>query len=120
MTSRGGRLSPATRRPYAAAMVVLGLLVLAAGVVLLLAGLFTAETTSTGLEVLGIEVSPVTLFVLGVVAAAAVLWGIAITRFGARRALKARREHKQLSELSDKLHRVEDRERHENRDDEPH
>lgn len=102
-------------------MVVLGLLVLAAGVVLLLAGLFTAETTATGgLEILRIEVSPVTLFVLGLVAAAAVLLGISITRFGARRALKARREHKQLSELSEKLDRVEARERHENQDDQPH
>ncbi len=101
-------------------MVVLGLLVLAAGVVLLLAGLFTTETTASGLEILRIEVSPVTLFALGLVAAAAVLMGISITRFGARRALKARREHKQLSELSEKLDRVEARERHENRDDQPH
>lgn len=101
-------------------MVVLGLLVLAIGVVLLLAGLFTAESTATGLEVLRIDVSPVTLFLLGVAAAAALLWGVTITRFGARRALKARREHKQLSELSEKLDRVEARERHENRDDQPH
>ena len=101
-------------------MVVLGLLVLAAGVVLLLAGLFTAESTATGLEVLRFDVAPATLFLLGVAAAAAVLWGIAITRFGARRALQARREHKQLSELSDKLERVEARERRENRDEDPH
>ena len=101
-------------------MVVLGLLLLAAGVVLLLAGLFTAETTASGLEVLRLEVSPATLFLLGVAAALAVLWGIAVTRFGTRRALQARREHKQLSELSDKLERVEAKERHENRDEDPH
>ena len=101
-------------------MVVLGLLVLAVGVVVILAALFTAESSAAGIEVLGLDVGPVTLFLLGVGATLAVLWGFAIFRFGTKRALQARREHKQLSELSDKLEKVEAKERHENRDEDPH
>lgn len=94
-------------------MVVLGLLLIAAGVVVILAGIFTADTQPLGgqLEVLGIEVGPVTLFLLGVGASAAVMWGLGLFRFGTRRALQARRERKQLSELSEKLDRVQAEER---------
>ena len=92
-------------------MVVLGLLLLLAGVVVILVGVLTADITSTGAEVLGIDVSAVTLFLLGVGAAAAVLWGFSLTRLGARKAMQARREHKKLTELSEKLDRARAEER---------
>ena len=101
-------------------MVVLGLLLIAVGVVIILAGVFTTEPRLGGAEVLGIDVGPVTLFLLGVGAAAAVLWGFALFRFGTKRALQARRERKQLSELSEKLDRVQAEERHDNEDEKPH
>lgn len=100
-------------------MVVLGLLLIAAGVILILAGVFTAESRIGGAEVLGIDVGPVTLFLLGVGASAAVMWGLGLFRFGTRRALQARRERKQLSELSQKLDRVQAEERHD-RDEDTH
>lgn len=95
-------------------MVVLGLLLVAVGAVVILAGLFTAEPRLGGVEVLGLDVGPVALFLLGVGAAVAVMWGFAIFRFGTKRALQARRERKQLSELSDKLDRVQAEERRDN------
>lgn len=103
-------------------MVVLGLLLIAAGVVVILAGIFTTESRLGGVEVLGIDVGPVTLFLLGVGAAAAVLWGFALFRFGTKRALQARRERKQLSELNEKLDRVQAEERrdHDQDDNKPH
>ena len=96
-------------------MVVLGLLLLLLGAVVILVGVLTADTTGTGtgigVEVLGIDVSPVTLFLLGVASAAAVLWGFSLARFGARKAMQARREHKKLTELSEKLDRARAEER---------
>ena len=96
-------------------MVVLGLLLLLAGVVIILVGVLTADITSTGAEVLGIDVSAVTLFLLGVGAAAAVLWGFSLAKLGARKAMQARREHKKLTELSEKLERAREHEREEER-----
>ena len=101
-------------------MVVLGLLLVVVGALVILAGIFTSEARLGGAEVLGIDVSPLALFLLGVGAAAAVLWGFAIFRFGTRRALQARRERKQLSELSEKLDRVQHEDRHDNEDEKPH
>ena len=96
-------------------MVVLGLLLLLAGVVVILVGVLTADITSTGAEVLGIDVSAVTLFLLGVGAAAAVLWGFSLAKLGARKAMQARREHKKLTEPSEKLDRAREHEREEER-----
>ncbi|MGB0191133.1 hypothetical protein [uncultured Nocardioides sp.] len=96
-------------------MVVLGLVLLLLGAVVILVGVMTADTTGTGTgigaEVLGIDVSPVTLFLLGAGSAAAVLWGFSLTRLGARKAMQARREHKKLTELSEKLDRARAEER---------
>lgn len=102
-------------------MVVLGLLLITIGVVVILGGVFTADTQPLdgGIEVLGIDVGPVTLFLLGVAAAAAVLWGFAILRYGTKRALQSRRERKQLSALSEKLDRAQAEERGD-ADDRPH
>lgn len=89
-------------------MLILGLLVIAVGAAIILAGLFTTDVSSSGqIDVLGIDVSPETLFVLGIIAAVAVLWGLWITKYGAQRGLRQRREQKQMDELSQKLDRAE-------------
>lgn len=89
-------------------MVLLGLLVILVGVVLILLGVFATDVSSLGqIDVLGIDVSTTTLFVLGIAAGAAVLWGITITRYGVKRGLKQRKENKKMGELSEKLDRAE-------------
>ena len=89
-------------------MVILGLLLILVGAAVILAGLFTTDVGSTGqIEVLGIGVSAETLFVLGILAAAAILWGFSIGKFGAKRNLRQRREQKKIDELSEKLDRAE-------------
>jgi len=85
-------------------MFILGLLLVIAGVIVILAGLFAIDGTA---ELLGSELHGTTIFLIGVGAGVAVLWGFSILRFGVKRAMVRRRESKQLSELSEKLERVE-------------
>jgi hypothetical protein len=88
-------------------MLILGLLLVAAGAAVIIAAVFTAEVTGGHVEIIGIEVGVVTLFVLGVASAVAIWWGFSIGKFGARRSLRQRREDNRLQELSEKLDRVE-------------
>jgi hypothetical protein len=89
-------------------MLILGVLLMGGGALLIVASVFTAKMTEDGrLELLGTEVGAVTLFLLGVGAGVAILWGMAITKFGAKRQLAQRRENHKLSELSEKLDRAE-------------
>ncbi len=90
-------------------MLILGLVLIVAGGLLIVAAIFTAETTGTGaaLEILGTEVGAVTLFLLGLGAGIAILWGLSVTKFGARRTLQQRREQNKLTALSEKLDKVE-------------
>jgi hypothetical protein len=88
-------------------MLILGLVLIGAGAALIVAAVFTAEVTGGQLEIIGIEVGAVALFLLGVAAGVAILWGFSIGKFGARRSLRQRRENDRLSELSEKLDRVE-------------
>lgn len=89
-------------------MLILGVLLIGAGALLIVAAVFTAEVTAAGnLELLGTEVGALTLFLLGVGSGVAVLWGLSITKFGAKRQLAQRRENNKLSELSEKLDRAE-------------
>ena len=88
-------------------MLILGLLLVVAGAAVIVAGLFTAEVSGGQIEIIGVEVGAVTLFVLGVAAGLAVLWGFTIGKFGARRSWRQRRENSRLEELSQKLDRVE-------------
>ena len=85
-------------------MVILGLLLVLVGVLAILAGLFAIDGSA---ELLGSEVHGTALFLIGVGAGVAVLWGFTIIKFGAKRGLQRRRESKKLSELSEKLERVE-------------
>ncbi|CAN5416372.1 hypothetical protein BH11ACT8_BH11ACT8_33600 [soil metagenome] len=89
-------------------MLILGLLLIVAGAGVILAGLFTTDVSSTGqIQVIGIDVSAQTLFVLGILAAVAILWGFTIGKLGAKRGMRQRREQKKIDDLSAKLDRAE-------------
>ena len=89
-------------------MLILGLLLIGGGAVLIAVAVLTVEVTDTGkLELLSTEVGALTLFLLGVGSGIAVLWGLSITKFGAKRQLAQRRENNKLTELSAKLDRAE-------------
>jgi len=85
-------------------MVILGLLLILAGAIAILSAVFVSEGTG---ELLGIDMSTLGIFLVGVGAGAAVIWGYTILKFGTRRELKARRERKELNELSAKLEKAE-------------
>jgi len=85
-------------------MVILGLLLIGVGVIAILSAVFVSEGSA---ELLGLDLTALGIFLVGVGAAAAVLWGYSILRYGTRRELKARRERKELNELSAKLERAE-------------
>jgi uncharacterized integral membrane protein len=77
-------------------MVVLGLLLLAAGIVAILAAVFSTSGTAT---FLGADLGAGTLFFLGVATTLALLCGLVLTRAGTGRALRHRREHRRLRSL---------------------
>jgi len=85
-------------------MVILGLLLIGVGVVAILSAVFVSEGSA---ELLGLDLTALGIFLVGVGAGAALLWGYSILKYGTRRELKARRERKELNELSAKLDRVE-------------
>ncbi len=85
-------------------MVILGLLLLILGAIAILAAVFLSDGTA---ELLGADLSALTIFLIGVAAGAALIWGFAILKWGTRRELRARKERKQLDELSQKLDRAE-------------
>lgn len=96
-------------------MVVFGLVVLLIGALLILTGIFGADTesrTSGGVTdvhttFLGMEMSASTLFLVGVVSAVLVLGGLWLLKIGTQQSWKRRKEQKRLTELSEKLDRVE-------------
>ena len=83
-------------------MVVLGLLLLAAGIVAILAAVVGTSGTAT---YLGADLGAATLFFLGVGATVAVLGGAVLTRVGAGRAVRHRRESRRLRALERERHR---------------
>lgn len=85
-------------------MLILGLLLIIVGVVAILAAVFVSEGRG---ELLGLDLTTLGVFLVGVAAGAAVLWGFSILKWGTRRGLARRRERKELSELNAKLDRVE-------------
>lgn len=85
-------------------MFVLGVLLILVGVLAILAALFSSSGTAS---LLGADLSTKTIFLLGVAAGAAILWGFTITRFGARRSIRQRRETRRLQTLSAKMDRAE-------------
>jgi len=87
-------------------MLVLGLVLLIVGVLVLLAGLFTAGDHGDA-SLLGIHIGATAVFLLGVFAGVAILWGLSISRFGGKRQLRQRKEKRRLQGLADKLERIE-------------
>jgi membrane protein implicated in regulation of membrane protease activity len=77
-------------------MVVLGLLLLAIGVLAMLAAVFSTSGTAL---FLGADLGSATLFFLGVAATLAVLCGLVLTRAGTGRALRHRRDQRRLRTL---------------------
>ncbi|MEO5854333.1 MAG: hypothetical protein ABIQ15_17640 [Nocardioides sp.] len=85
-------------------MVILGLLLILLSVVAILSAVFVSEGSA---QLLGIDLTALGIFLVGVGAGAALLWGYSLIKFGARREMKARRERKELNQLSAKLEKVE-------------
>lgn len=86
-------------------MVVLGLILIAAGALAIVGAVFTAEGT---VELLGTDISALALFLVGLGSGLALWWGFSIGKFGTKRSLRQRRESKKLSELSEKLEKHEE------------
>jgi len=80
---------------------VFGLLVLLVGALAVVAAMFTAD--GTNVEILGLDVTALGLYLIGLGSGLAILWGFTISKWGTKRSLRQRREAKQLSELSEKL-----------------
>ena len=85
-------------------MVILGLVLILAGIAAILGALFTASGTS---QLVGFDLNALAVFFIGVASAVAVMWGWALVTHGTKRSLKQRKERKELSRLSEKLDKVE-------------
>jgi hypothetical protein len=84
-------------------MVILGLLLIIFGVIAILSAVFVSEGTG---ELLGVDMSSLAIFLVGVAAGAAVLWGYTLLKWGTRRSLAHRRERKEFHRLNQKIDRV--------------
>ena len=96
-------------------MVVLGLILIAAGALGIVAAVFTAEGS---VELLGTDISALALYLVGLGSGLAIWWGFSIGKFGTKRTLRQRRESKQLNELHEKLEKHENDNRDDKQDDE--
>lgn len=85
-------------------MVILGLLLIVAGAAAIVAALFLSEGQA---ELLGADLSALTIFLIGVAAGAAILWGFSILKWGTKRSMAQRKERKELDRLQEKLDRAE-------------
>ncbi len=85
-------------------MVILGLLLIALGAVVIVAAVFDLEGSAM---LLSTDLSALTVFLLGVGAGLALLWGFGILKFGTKRTFRRRQESKKLEELHEKLEEVE-------------
>ena len=94
-------------------MVILGLVLLVVGALGILGGLFNSAAQSADgnkpehVTYFGIDMNASTLFVIAVVSTLLVVLGLWLMKSGAKRGWKRRKEHKRLSELNEKLDRVE-------------
>ncbi len=89
-------------------MVILGLGLLILGAIAVLSAIFVSEDLpGGGGELLGFNVTTLESFFVGVAAGAAILWGFSVLKWGTKRSLAHRKERKELTELNQKLERVE-------------
>ncbi len=86
-------------------MFVVGLLLILFGALAILAAVFGSDQTAS---FLGQDLSALAIFLIGLAAGIAILWGYSIAKFGIKRSFQHRRESKQLQELSEKLDRVDE------------
>ncbi|WP_157416950.1 hypothetical protein [Nocardioides sp. Iso805N] len=96
-------------------MLVLGLVLLTAGALVLLAGVFTAGDSGNA-SLVGIHLGATAVFLLGVFSGVAILWGLSLARYGGRRQLRQRKEQRRLQGLAAKLERLEGEQREEPKD----
>lgn len=92
-------------------MVVVGLVLMVLGAAAVVAAVFTADGT---VQLLGFDLSALALFLVGLGAGLAILWGFGFSKWGTKRTMRQRRETKKLNELSQQLEqrdRKEDAER---------
>lgn len=87
-------------------MVILGLLLMALGIIAALAAFFVSEGSG---ELLGVDMSTFAVFCVGLAAGAAILWGFALLKFGTRRELRHAKERRQLNKLNRRLDEAERR-----------
>jgi hypothetical protein len=85
-------------------MVILGLLLIALGGLTIVGAVLASDGD---VSLLGFDMSALTIFLVGVVAGAFILWGFTILKYGTKRELRQRKERKKLNELSEKLDRAE-------------
>ena len=90
-------------------MLILGLVLVVAGALLIVGAVATA---SGEVDLLGTEIGALTVFLLGVASGVAILLGLAVAKYGTKRALAQRRERARLEQLSRKLEEVEHERRH--------
>lgn len=86
-------------------MVILGLLLILLGAVAVVLGI--TQLSGTDSSVLGADLGTRQIFVLGIAATLAIVVGLLILQFAARRSMKRRRERKRLNELHDQLEAAE-------------
>ena len=89
------RFSPTHLPSSLAAMIMLGLLLIAGGLLAVAAALLSSSGSAT---FLGADLGAATIFFVGLGAGVAVLWGYSVTKLGARRSLRLRRENRRLRE----------------------
>jgi hypothetical protein len=80
---------------------VFGLLLMLVGALAVVAAVFTAD--GTNVELLGLDVSALGMYLIGLGSGLAILWGFTVSKWGTKRNLRQRRESKQLNDLSEKL-----------------
>ena len=88
-------------------MVLIGLALVVVGALAVVAAVFGTDLNLGVIEFLGIDVSPMALFLIGLGSGLSIMWGLSVMKFGTKRGLARRRENKRLAELSDKLGKVE-------------
>lgn len=87
-------------------MLILGLLLVAAAVVAALSAVFLIDG-GQNLQIADIGISPLTLYLLGVLSLLALVLGLVLMRVGARRSIQSRRERKELKRTQERLRAVE-------------
>jgi len=95
-------------------MFVVGLILILFGGLAILAAVFGSEETAV---FLGQDLDALVIFLIGLAAGVAILWGYSIAKLGVKRSIQHRRESKKLQELSEKLDQADEERRREVDDD---